>query len=177
VGEGTSKARRASETLHLPELALLAIRVAGAGGEEPADEREAEEEGKREDVFEEGRAAVNHVLILIGFGFFGGDDGRDVFQKVQTAFFASAALALLMRTRWTLIAERGVAAGAEARDVADLDTAFGAGDGRGRGWSGEVGGSRARIGWGIGQESSPQENCSGKSGMVRQTERKVRSRR
>jgi hypothetical protein len=80
--------------------------VASGGEEEGADEGDAEIEGGEEDVFEEGGAALDELVVLVGFGLFGGDDGGDVFEEIDAAFFASTAVALFVGARGTLITQR-----------------------------------------------------------------------
>jgi hypothetical protein len=73
-------------------------------------------------------AIVNHV----GFRFFPGDDRAYVLQKIHAALFALAALALLVRARRTLKAQRGVATRTEACNVACIGFALRALDHRPR---------------------------------------------
>ena len=62
----------------------------------------------------------------IGFAFLDGDHRRNIFQEINAALFAFAALALFVFARGAFKAQRGMAARTESRNVASLGAAFGA---------------------------------------------------
>jgi len=60
----------------------------------------------------------------VGFHFFLRNHRGDVFQEVDAALPASAAVPLFVAARRALVAQGGMAAPAESRDVADLRATF-----------------------------------------------------
>ncbi|HXX19074.1 MAG TPA: hypothetical protein VEJ46_06695 [Candidatus Acidoferrum sp.] len=60
----------------------------------------------------------------VGFDLFRRDDRADIFQKIDAAFLAGAALPLLVLARRTRVAQRGMAARAKPRNIARFSLAF-----------------------------------------------------
>jgi hypothetical protein len=61
---------------------------------------------------------------LVGLRLLGGQDCADVFQEIDTALLAGPSFRLFVAAGRTLEAQRGVTAGAESRDIANLCAAL-----------------------------------------------------
>jgi hypothetical protein len=85
-------------------------------------------DGQQEYLFDDAGATLDAVVNLICFDSFRGDNRTDVFHKVDVAFLAGAAFALLVLASRAFEPQRGVATRAEARDFACVRAAFGAFD-------------------------------------------------
>lgn len=88
---------------HLGSAALLGRAEEGFQQGVPAINR------KPEDALEQIGTALGLLVFQSGLIFLSGDNGNSVFQKIDTAFFALAAMGLPMVTRRTFEAERGMA--------------------------------------------------------------------
>jgi hypothetical protein len=108
------------------------LRRAFGWAEELAHQGKAAGDGDPQDVLDEVGALLDSIVNHVGFGFFPGYDRAYVLQKIHAALFALTALALLVRARRTLKAQRGVATRTEARNVARVGLALRALDHRPR---------------------------------------------
>ena len=94
--------------------------------EKITDQRHTAVKGQPEQAFQQAGAAFEPLVNGVRFGFLGGDHCADIFEEIDAAFFAFAARALVVVAGRTFVAQRGVALGTEARDIARVGAAFGA---------------------------------------------------
>src|SRR5271154_4460647 len=80
--------------------------------------------GQQENLFDDAGAALDAVVNLVCLGFLCGDNRADVFQKVDSAFFARAAFALFVLAGGAFVPQRSMATRAESRDLASVCAAF-----------------------------------------------------
>ena len=92
--------------------------------EEIFDQGVSASDGQQEYLFDDAGATLDAVVNLICFDFFRSDNRADVFHKVDAAFLAGAAFALLVLASWAFEPQCGVATRAEARDFACVRAAF-----------------------------------------------------
>jgi hypothetical protein len=100
------------------------LRRAFSWAEELAHQGKSAGDGDPQDVLDEVGALLDSIVNHVGFRFLPGDDRAHVLQKIHSALIALAALALLVRARRTLKAQRGVATRTEARNVARISLAL-----------------------------------------------------
>ncbi len=105
--------------------------------EKIADDREAQRKRHPQYIFHQRRALLDAFVEDVCFCLLLRDHRADILQKIDAAFFAFAAGALLVVARGALVAHRVVATLAEARHIAHVGAALRALHcllGRGRGW-------------------------------------------
>jgi hypothetical protein len=103
------------------EMALFA-----RADQEVSDQWNSQREWHEQEILHQARALFQTFVRRVRFVFFRRKHRVDVFQEINAAFFALAAVPLLMLARRTLVAQRGVAPRAEPRDVASFRIALGA---------------------------------------------------
>ncbi len=81
-------------------------------------------DGEQDHLLNDPGAALAARVLALGFDFLDGDHRVQIFEEVHAAFFARAALELLVMARRALKAQRRVAARAKARGVECVGGAF-----------------------------------------------------
>jgi hypothetical protein len=89
-----------------------------------ANQRDSEREGRQQNVLHQIRTLLDPVVLHVGLTLLHGNHGSDVLQEIDAAFFAHAAVPLLVMARRTLKSQRRMAPLAEARHVAGFSAAF-----------------------------------------------------
>jgi len=100
------------------------VAVFSISEKQAANQGNAQREGYKEKILHQARALLQPVVSRVGLDLLACDDRIDVFQEINSALLALAALPLLMFTRRTFVTQRGVAARAESRNIACFGAAF-----------------------------------------------------
>src|SRR6202046_5713994 len=88
------------------------------------EQRIAPSDGQQEYLFDDAGAALNAVMNLICFDPFRRDNRADIFHKVDAAFLARPAFALLVLASRTFVTQGGMATRAKARNLASVRAAL-----------------------------------------------------